>query len=80
MAGSYEHCVNAVGQLYPPEALAAQLENGGDVYEAVQEMYGMIWWLAAHMETDGPESTADLVVEAQRRYRVGLKFSPGVMH
>ena len=46
MAGSYNHCVDEDGQLLNNEDLVGMLENGGDVYEAVEEMYGMIWWLA----------------------------------
>jgi hypothetical protein len=41
----------------------------GDVCEAVEEMYGMIWFLA-----DGSPSR---VAEARREYELGIAWSPG---
>jgi hypothetical protein len=88
MAGSYLHCVDDNGALRDNEALTWSLENGGDVYEAVEEMYGMIWVLAEHWaksnDTDLPgllghdEVTTQLVVEwARQNYLTGLDLSPG---
>jgi hypothetical protein len=70
MAGSYSHTVNDDGQLIAPSDMAGMLENGGDVYEAVEEMFGMIWFLA--------EGDPTRVAHAQRNYRAGLDMSPGV--
>ena len=71
MAGSYYHCIHReTGKLRDSSSLSQMLENGGDVYEAVEEMYGMIWYLAGGDELK--------VEEAQRMYRVGLQSSPGV--
>lgn len=53
MAGSYNHCIDDDGRLLSNEALAGMLENGGDVYEAVEEMYGMIWLLASKWASSG---------------------------
>jgi hypothetical protein len=79
MAGSYNHCVTDEGKLREPVALSGMLENGGDVYEAVEEMYGMIWLLAAELTDDEPgNSEADLVRWAQENYQKGLALSPGV--
>jgi hypothetical protein len=47
MAGSYNHCVAKDGQLLVNEDLIQMVENLGDAYEALEEMYGMIWYLAA---------------------------------
>ncbi len=42
MAGSYNHITNNVHQFVGVDLL----ENGGDTYEACEELYGMIWFLA----------------------------------
>lgn len=77
MAGSYKHCVDDEGKLFDPETLNGMLENGGDVYEAVEEMYGMIWYLASQLEeTPGDGSMAVLVEEARHRYKEGVELSP----
>ena len=44
MAGSYRHITEDDGSLSGPED--HRLDNLGDAYEAIEEMYGMIWWLA----------------------------------
>jgi hypothetical protein len=72
MTGSYYHyyhCVDDEGRLRHPDDLNAMLENGGDVYEVIEELYGMVWYLAGGDELR--------VEEAQRMYRVGLQSSPG---
>lgn len=46
MAGSYRHVVDDDGRLRDNEAFLVGIENLGDAYEAVEEMYGMVWWLA----------------------------------
>jgi hypothetical protein len=48
------------------------LENGGDVYEAVEEMYGMIHWLATRLADATGTPKADLVAEAQRQWVDGV--------
>lgn len=70
MAGSYLHCVNAQGKLIDSFKLMNMIEPGGDVYEAVEEMYGMIWLLA--------EGNAVRVEAARQNYEAGLALSPGL--
>lgn len=80
MAGSYNHCVDtATGKLLVNEQLQGMLECcSGDVYEAVEEMYGMIWWLAMQLQAVYPGTTSREFVEAARRqYKTGLHGSPG---
>lgn len=77
MAGSYKHCVTETGRLRNPEKLNNMLENGGDVYEAIEEMYGMIWWLA-HVENASHRDPETLVELARQNYRKGIILSPGV--
>lgn len=85
MAGSYNHCVDDQGRLLSNEHLVEMLENGGDVYEAVEEMYGMIWYLAREIEDLAAADRAGvlapaavMVDEARRRYVEGLAASPGI--
>jgi hypothetical protein len=70
MAGSYAHTVDDDGKLLGPLNMRGMLENSGDVYEAIEELYGMIWFLA--------EGDPLRVTHAQRNYRAGLDMSPGV--
>lgn len=75
MAGSYNHVVTDDGNLRSPEMVNRMLENGGDVYEAIEEMYGMIWWLASLVPDAGPMASEDLVEMARTQYAVGLKVA-----
>lgn len=89
MAGSYKHVVATNGFLGSNEHVVSMLENGGDVFEAVQEMYGMIWWLASELvnqdqiaaialemdPTDRVEAIKAAVERARRHYEEGLTFS-----
>jgi hypothetical protein len=75
MAGSYNHVVTNNGNLVDNERFVQMVENLGDAYEAVEEMYGMIWWLA-HMAADsGPTPPGELVEMARQHYAVGLKLA-----
>jgi len=79
MAGSYGHVVNKHGGLISNEKMNGMLENGGDVYEAVEEMYGMIWWLATQIANEQFGAAADpalYVDAAQTEYKTGLAESP----
>jgi hypothetical protein len=63
MAGSYGHITNDKGQFIGVELLG----NSGDTYEAVEEMYGMIWYLA----NGDPKKVA----EAEANYQKGLELA-----
>jgi len=81
MAGSYRHVVDDQGRLGSNERVVGMLENGGDVYEAVEEMYGMIWYLAGGVAAlsgvDAP--LADFVEKARTMYEAGIElWSPGI--
>lgn len=69
MAGSFKHIVNEKGQFIG----CAHLDNLGDAYEALEECYGMIWFLAG-----GRVFPHAAVEEARLRYVNGLMLSPGV--
>lgn len=70
MAGSYGHIVQKDGNLRSNRAVVEMLENGGDVFEAVEEMYGMIWFLAGTYAYRDPRAAVE---DARRQYREGLK-------
>lgn len=70
MAGSYNHVTDENGQLRG-ESFTDMIENLGDAYEAIEEMYGMIWFLAG---TD--ERAASRVEQARRQYQDGIRMSP----
>jgi hypothetical protein len=75
MAGSYGHVVRKDGNLHSNKVVAEMLENGGDVFEAVEEMYGMIWFLACTHAYQDPKAA---VQDARRQYQEGLKMAKGV--
>jgi hypothetical protein len=78
MAGSYGHVTDNGGKLLDPRGVNDMLENGGDVFEAVEEMYGMIWWLATRLsEQAGAWSAESWVEDARESYRQGIRESPG---
>ncbi|HEY6018635.1 MAG TPA: hypothetical protein VIY48_01730 [Candidatus Paceibacterota bacterium] len=70
MAGSYDHAVNEqTGQLRNWRHMTIATETQGDAYETIEEMYGMIWWLACGDPVE--------VEDARQHYLSGLKMSPG---
>lgn len=77
MAGSYGHVVDDDGRLIDNEDMNAMLEHGGDVYQAVEEMYGMIHWLAARLSDATGTPRIELVTEAKQRYQDGVVIGRG---
>lgn len=75
MAGSYNHCVDDEGRFIGVRLL----DHLGDAYEALEEMYGMIWYLAsAYGAPTSVEGQREIVEEARASYREGLERSPGI--
>lgn len=70
MAGSYSHATTDDGRLRNESTMPIATETQGDAYETIEEMYGMIWFLAA--------GNANAVEEARQQYKAGLEMSPGV--
>lgn len=77
MAGSFNHVVTDDGNLGSRDFVNDMLETEGDVFEAVEEMYGMIWWLAAIFGAPAaPPSEVKRIVEAARQnYKKGLEIA-----
>lgn len=77
MAGSYDHIVDEAGALLNPEEFRKMVENLGDAYETIEELYGMIWYLAdLAVETIDRSKVAVLVEEARRYYKEGVIIPP----
>lgn len=70
MAGSYKHATTEDGKLRNSETMTIATETQGDAYETIEEMYGMIWYLA--------KGDPSKVEEARVHYDVGVDmYSPG---
>lgn len=79
MAGSYHHVTDDAGRLLSPRAIQGTLDTPGDVYEAIEEMYAMIWNLAEQLSRRGlPVPPVVHVENARQIYiEVGLRAAPG---
>lgn len=75
MAGSYNHVVNDEGKLFDIYGVSAMNDTMGDVFETIEEMYGMIWYLASIAV--GPAAAPGAVEAARQEYKKGLEASPG---
>lgn len=69
MAGSYNHATTDEGRLRNWKTMGIATETQGDAYETIEEMYGMIWFLA--------EGNEDMVEIARQNYKTGIDLSPG---
>lgn len=82
MAGSYNHVTGQAGELLNPPAVLGMLDcYSGDVYEAIEEMYGMIWELATRLSQETAddewiESAETAIEDARQNYQRGLAVSP----
>ncbi len=81
MAGSWQHMTTKSGKLRNNETFCDMIENLGDAYEAAEECYGMIWWLARKLEIcetdrENPprELILDMIREAESNYQDGLRI------
>lgn len=78
MAGSYGHIVTRNGNLVSNETFVNMIENLGDAYEMAEELYGMIWYLAAAPYYGNPKETKEAVKRAQENYKRGLEMAKDV--
>lgn len=73
MAGSWQHMTTKSGKLRNNENFCDMIENLGDAYEAAEECYGMIWWLALQLAVyEGREATLGIIRRAEEHYKDGL--------
>lgn len=71
MAGGYGHVVQKDGHLRSKGAIEEFLEKD-DLFACVEEMYGMIWFLAGVYAYSDPKSA---VSDARSQYREGLRMA-----
>jgi hypothetical protein len=69
MAGSYRHATDDQGRLRNWRTMTIATETQGDAYETIEELFGMVWYLA--------EGDADRVEQARQNYLAGIERSPG---
>lgn len=67
------------GKLRNNATFGGMIENGGDAYEAAEECYGMIWWLArerARTVVENPSRSYiwDIIWQAEAHYQEGLRL------
>lgn len=74
MAGSWQHMTTRQGKLLNNERFCGMIENLGDAYEAAEECFGMIWWLASELAELTGASRRDIIAEAEGHYRDGLRL------
>lgn len=73
MAGSWNHMTTRSGKLRNNESFCDLVENLGDAYEAAEECYGMVNYLAAVLADELPGvSRQDLIRRAEEHYKEGL--------
>ncbi len=74
MAGSWRHMTTDSGKLRNNESFCEMLENLGDCYEAAEECYGMVQWLANEWSVLTGASKVQIIREAERHYKAGLEI------
>lgn len=74
MAGSYAHMTTDSGKLRNVGGFHGMLDTGGDVYEAAEECFGMVHWLAKQLESFTNIPRADWVSQAQANHAEGLRL------
>jgi hypothetical protein len=67
MAGSWQHMTTRSGKLRNNESFCGLIENLGDAYEAAEECFGMIQWLAEQLAQQTGASRQHWITEAVRR-------------
>lgn len=66
------------GRLLSNENFCNNIENLGDAYEAAEECFGMVWWLAGQLAQDDTRvSAAQWVERAEQNYKDGLRLGGG---
>lgn len=79
MSDQYSKIINEHGQLINYEHARELGLDPTRAHEVIEQMYGMIWWLANSLSDEGWKfSAAYLVDEARKAYKEGLHVnSPG---
>lgn len=67
MAGSYKHVIDDNGKLRSNEDFINYIENLGDAYEAIEEMYYIIQYLSGN-DTDSINEALEWFYEKQPQH------------
>ena len=74
MAGSWRHMTGRTGRFLNNENFCGMIENLGDAYEAAEECYGMVQYLADVLAELTGVSRQDIIAEAEGHYKDGLRI------
>jgi hypothetical protein len=75
MAGSWRHMTTGSGRLRNNESFCDMIENLGDAYEAAEECFGMVQYLAQVLVDNMPgTSRGSWIAQAERHYKEGLEL------
>jgi hypothetical protein len=74
MAGSWQHMTTKSGKFLNNERFCGMIENLGDAYEAAEECFGMVHWLAEQLANVTGQPREDLIRAAEEHYRDGLNL------
>jgi hypothetical protein len=63
------------GKLRNNTSFCGMIENLGDAYEAAEECYGMVWWMARALSEREPDiSREQWIARAEQNCREGLRL------
>jgi hypothetical protein len=74
MAGSWRHMTTGSGRLRNNESFCDMIENLGDAYEAAEECFGMVQYLAEQIAVETNADRGQVIAGAQEHYKDGLKL------
>lgn len=82
MTGGWRHMTRDGGKPYDERyGEGSMLKNGGDVVEALEQAYGMIWWLAHRTATEkgyqedvSRRHIQDEIEKARKNYKEGVEI------
>jgi len=72
MAGSWQHMTTKSGKLRNNGSFCDMIENLGDAYEAAEECYGMVQYLAEAIALEAGVTRSQVIADAQEHYKDGL--------
>jgi hypothetical protein len=73
MAGSWGHIVTRKGKFQGTRLL----DNLGDCYEALEECYGMVQWLAEQIAAETVSDRQTVIEDAQKNWQAGMRLGMG---
>jgi hypothetical protein len=71
MAGSYRHLVDDDLQYVGLD----EIENGADAAEAIEELYGMVCWLASQAAIRSGRTYAQVIEDAEANAKTGIALT-----